>query len=191
VFVGRLTRPGASSSGFVEISARGNQDILARLYLMGRRPRVETAGAMRESRGVVRAIAKRGVPIDSVCSGAYFAEDGPARWFARHHELAAHPAFLISYPRCETGARRFSSATALSESAGDQRRSILGAGVFVAKIWRRDRAENRARSCSITAAGGGPSHSFSSALEELKAPERPAWRAAQMAREAFSPPHAR
>ena len=94
----------------------------------------------------VRAMAKRGVRVASVCSGAYHAcRSRPARWPPRHHALAAHPAISRRYPKVKREPDRiFVRDGNIWSSAGITAGIDLALAMVGGGFRRGDRAKDRA-----------------------------------------------
>jgi transcriptional regulator GlxA family with amidase domain len=162
--------PVPSSSG-VEISARGLRPsgAISTLIVAGG-PGVEAAARCEKTLAFVRAIAKRGVRIASVCSGAYIlAEAGllDGRRATTHWRRTRH--FLISYPKVKLEPDRiFVRDGAIWSSAG------ISAGIdlalaLVAEDFGDEIAQKTARELVLYHRRSGGQSQFSSLLE-LKAP---------------------
>ena len=160
--VGGDAGPVRSSSG-VEMLARGLKPsgAITTLIVAGGAGRAAAATAQK-TLAFVRAMAKRGVRIASVCSGAYvLAEAGllDGRRATTHWRRTRH--FLATYPQGEARARPiFTRDGNIWTLGGDHRRHRPGAGDGGGGFRRRDRADRpRASSCSITAAAAASRNS--------------------------------
>ena len=154
--------PVRSSSG-VEMVARGLKPsgAITTLIVAGGEG-VRQAATCAKTLDFVRAMAKRGVRIASVCSGAYIlAEAGllDGRRATTHWQRTRH--FLKAYPQVKLEPDRiFVRDGDVWTSAGIIRRHRPVAGDDRGRLWRRDRAEDRAgSSCSITAAAAASRNS--------------------------------
>ena len=154
--------PVRSSSG-VEMLARGLKPsgAITTLIVAGGEG-VRQAATCEKTLGFVRTLAKRGVRIASVCSGAYIlAEAGllDGRRATTHWQRTRH--FLKTYPQVKLEPDRiFVRDGDIWTSAGIIGRHRSVAGDDRGRLRRRDRAEDRASNwCSITAAAAASRNS--------------------------------
>jgi transcriptional regulator GlxA family with amidase domain len=159
-----------SSSG-VEIVARGLKSAAAitTLIIAGGEG-VRQAATCEKTLSFVRAIAKRGVRIASVCSGAYILAEGrPARRPPRHHALQRTRHFVKAYPQVKLEPDRiFVRDGDVWTSAG------ISAGIdlslaMIAEDYGDEIAQKTAKQLVLYHRRSGGQSQFSSLLE-LKAP---------------------
>ena len=154
--------PVRSSSG-VEISARGlkTAGAISTLIVAGGEG-VDVAARCKKTLAFVRGIAKRGIRVASVCSGAYvLAEAGlldgrraTTHWRRTRHFLAAYPGVKLEPDRI------FVRDGNIWSSAGIIGRHRSGAGDGRGGLSaRKSRRKPRGNSCSITAAAAASRNS--------------------------------
>ena len=128
----------------------------------GGRQGVRAAATGEKTLAFVRAMAKRGIRIASVCSGAYvLAEAGllDGRRATTHWQRTRH--FLTTYPQGEARGRPHLHARRQHlDLGGDHRRHRPVAGDGGGRFRRRDRADGPpSSSCFITAAAAASRNS--------------------------------